>query len=79
MNKLLLYVVVVAELREQAGLSVDQGSQCILTPKTVQSTSLSFQSVYVYMRKLAPPLVSYRLFDFVSRLHDDLVISYLVI
>ena len=33
----------------------------------------------VYMRKLAPPLVSYRLFDFVSRLHDDLVISYLVI
>ena len=31
------------------------------------------------MRKLAPPLVSYRLFDFVSRLDDDLVISYLVI
>ena len=33
----------------------------------------------VYIRKLAPPLVSYRLFDFVSRLHDDLVISYLAI
>ena len=32
--------------KRAVGLSVDQGSQCILTPKTVQSTSLSFQSVY---------------------------------
>ena len=32
--------------KRAVGLSVDQGSRCILTPKTVQSTSLSFQSVY---------------------------------
>ena len=32
--------------KRAVGLSADQGSQCFLTPKTVQSTSLSFQSVY---------------------------------